>query len=113
MVRDKVSHSYKATILSLNKSSLKQYIQLLSFKKILNGPIHFSLHFQTKIPKLCPTILEILYSNAFSYQPEFDTQQGQNYSVFYSVQVVSGAHLTSYPMGTGGFPGVKAAQACS
>jgi hypothetical protein len=41
---------------------------------------------------------------------EFESRWGQGFSLLHIVQTGSGAHLASYPMGTGGsFPGGKAA----
>jgi hypothetical protein len=43
---------------------------------------------------------------------EFEFRYGQEYSFLHVVQIGSGAHPASYPMGTGGsFPGSKAARA--
>jgi hypothetical protein len=43
---------------------------------------------------------------------EFESRQGQEFSLLHVVQAGSGAHPTSYPMGTrGSFPGGKAAGA--
>jgi hypothetical protein len=43
---------------------------------------------------------------------EFESRQGQEFSFLHVVQIGSGVHPTSYPMGTGGsFPGGKAAGA--
>jgi hypothetical protein len=47
-----------------------------------------------------------------SARPEFDSRQGQDFSLLHSVQTGSGAHTASCTMGTGGsFPGGKAAGA--
>jgi hypothetical protein len=41
---------------------------------------------------------------------EFESRWGQEFSVLHIVQIGSGVHPASYPMGTGGsFPGGKAA----
>jgi hypothetical protein len=43
---------------------------------------------------------------------EFDSQSGQEFSLFHIIQTGFGAHTASYPMGTrGSFPGGKAASA--
>jgi hypothetical protein len=43
---------------------------------------------------------------------EFESLRGQQFSLIHVVQTGSGAHPTSYPMGTvGSFPGGKAAEA--
>jgi hypothetical protein len=43
-------------------------------------------------------------------QPGFDSRQGKYSSILHSVQTDSGAHPTSYPIGSGGdIPGDKAA----
>jgi hypothetical protein len=36
------------------------------------------------------------------YLSEFESRQGQEFSLLHVVQAGSGAHPTSYPMGTGG-----------
>jgi hypothetical protein len=44
---------------------------------------------------------------------EFESRQGQAFSVLHVVQTGSGAHEASYPMGNeGSFFGSKAARAC-
>jgi hypothetical protein len=45
-------------------------------------------------------------------RPGFNSRQGYDFSIFYSVQTGSEAHSASYPMGRGGLsPGGKAAGA--
>jgi hypothetical protein len=45
---------------------------------------------------------------------EFESQQGQEFSLLHNIQTDSGAHLASYLMGTkGSFPSGKAARAGS